>query len=430
MKTSFDAVVIGAGPAGASAAILLARAGWSVALVERQRFPRRKVCGECIAASNLPLLDALGIGPQFARLAGSELRRVALMRGGETIFAPLPAVESETHRYGRALGREHLDTLLANEAVAAGATLLQPWSLQAIEGEAGRFRLRVQPVGDADGEQLLEAALVVAAHGSWEPLPSERAVLRRARKPGDLFAFKANFRASSIPADLLPVLSFEGGYGGMVVADDGLATLACCIREDRLDRDREAVPGERAGSVVEAILRRECAGVAAALEGASREGAWLASGPIRPGVRLGANDGIFRVGNAAGEAHPIVGEGISMALQSAFVLASLIGPRRTAMVAPDTCAAMQSRWLRDYENRWRQRFAQRLRVAAAFAYVAMRPWAASAAWPVAKRWPGVMTEGARWSGKTRYVAEAAQLVRLHKQLGIPAESLIRPPKSA
>src|SRR6185369_12016136 len=66
MRTAFDAVIVGAGPAGSSAAILLARAGWSVALIEKQAFPRRKVCGECIAASNLPLLDALGVGGAFA----------------------------------------------------------------------------------------------------------------------------------------------------------------------------------------------------------------------------------------------------------------------------------------------------------------------------------------------------------------------------
>jgi len=60
----FDVAIVGAGPAGAAAAILLARAGWSVALVERQAFPRRKVCGECVAASNLALLDALGIGAE------------------------------------------------------------------------------------------------------------------------------------------------------------------------------------------------------------------------------------------------------------------------------------------------------------------------------------------------------------------------------
>jgi flavin-dependent dehydrogenase len=283
--------------------------------------------------------------------------------------------------------------------------------LQSIEGDAGRFRLRVQPVGAAADSVFLDAALVVAAHGSWEPLPSERAVLRRARKPSDLFAFKANFRNAKIDADLLPVLAFDGGYGGMVVADDGLATLACCIREDRLERDRDAVPGERAGHVVEGILRRESAGVAAALEGAVREGAWLATGPIRPGVRLGANDGVFRVGNAAGEAHPIVGEGISMALQSAFVLASRVAPEREALLDPASAAAARLRLLQAYERRWRQRFARRLQVAAAFAHLAMRPWAARVAWPVVEAWPGLLTRGARWSGKTRCAEEAFRWTR-------------------
>ena len=74
MQTDYDAVIVGAGPSGSTAAILLAQAGWSVALIEKQCFPRRKVCGECIAASNLPLLDALGIGDVFASMAGPELR--------------------------------------------------------------------------------------------------------------------------------------------------------------------------------------------------------------------------------------------------------------------------------------------------------------------------------------------------------------------
>ncbi len=410
MSTRFDVAIVGAGPAGAAAAILLARAGWSVALIERQRFPRRKVCGECIAASNLALLDALGVGAEVERLAGAGLRRVALMRGDANVIAPLPPGEAPGHCFGRALGREQLDTLLVRAAARAGATLYQPCALQAIEGEAGSFRLRLRPAGEGGAETGVEAALVVAAHGSWEPLPSERAVRREQRRPSDLFAFKANFRRATIEPDLLPVLSFAGGYGGMVVADDGLATLAGCIREDRLGRDRETHPGERAGDVFEAILRRECAGVAAALEGSEREGPWLATGPIRPGVRLGQGDGIFRVGNAAGEAHPIVGEGISMALQSAFVLAALLVPARGRLVVRGSAAAAQAALLRDYEGRWRQRFSRRLHVAAAFAHLSMRPWAAAAAWPVVRAWPGLLTHGARWSGKTRPVPEAAQLV--------------------
>ena len=231
---------------------------------------------------------------------------------------------------------------------------------------------------------------------------------RGARAASDLFAFKANFRGAAIAADLLPVLSFAGGYGGMVVADDSLATLACCVRADRLQALRGEQPGANAGAVVEAMLRRECSGVDAALGGAERDGPWIASGPLRPGIRLGQGDGVFRVGNAAGEAHPIVGEGISMALQSAFVLADLIGQGRSDLVEGASAGPAQQRAIAAYEALWRRRFARRLAVAAAFAQVAMRPALARVAWPLLRRWPGVLTEGARWSGKTRCVPEAAR----------------------
>ncbi|TIW31777.1 MAG: FAD-dependent oxidoreductase, partial [Mesorhizobium sp.] len=58
--STHDAIVIGAGPAGTSIALALARRGWGVAIVEKNMFPRRKVCGEYISASNLTLLDRLG----------------------------------------------------------------------------------------------------------------------------------------------------------------------------------------------------------------------------------------------------------------------------------------------------------------------------------------------------------------------------------
>jgi len=202
----------------------------------------------------------------------------------------------------------------------------------------------------------------------------------------------------------------------MVVADDGIATLAGCIRDDRLQALRAARPGVRAGDVFEAMLRRECGGVAAALVGATCEGAWLASGPLRPGIRVGRRgvdgvegDGVFRIGNAAGEAHPIVGEGISMALQSAFVLAALVGPARAELLAAGSARAAQRRARDAYAAMWRRRFARRLGVAAAFAHIAMRPALARVAWPLVRRWPRVLTAGARLSDKTRCVPEATRL---------------------
>src|SRR5262245_48064015 len=112
MQSRFDAVVLGGGPAGATAALLLARAGWSVALVEKTAFPRRKVCGEFLSATNLPLFCELGLRERFLEAAGPDVRRVAIFAGSETVVSDMPRLGSDIHGWGHALGREHLDTML------------------------------------------------------------------------------------------------------------------------------------------------------------------------------------------------------------------------------------------------------------------------------------------------------------------------------
>ena len=416
-SSRFDAVIVGAGPAGSTAAILLARAGWSVALVEKQRFPRRKVCGECIAASNLPLLEALGIGAEFDAAAGPHLRRVALMRGRRTVTADLPAASNASPAWGRALGRETLDTLLLERARAAGAMVLQPWSVQALTGPVGDHRCEIRCV-DSGEKDTLHSSVLIAAHGSWEALPSSRNSRRFARKPSDLFAFKANFSGASLAGGLLPVLSFDGGYGGMVVAGHGTLTLACCIRQDKLDACRSAAPGLSAGDVVEAMLKRECLGVAEALGAARRDGAWLASGPLDPGIRLRDDDTLFRIGNAAGEAHPIIGEGMSMAMQSAWLLcAALLRPALQNGKTADP--QWQAHVRRLYNAQWRHHFAPRLRLAAMFAHVAMRPAVCAPLLAGLSCWPSLLTQGARWSGKVRCAPGPASIAWLAAGLASP-----------
>ena len=419
MQTQFDAVIVGAGPAGSSAAILLARAGWSVALVEKQRFPRRKVCGECIAASNLPLLDALGIGPQFEASAGPALRQVGLMQGARTLVADLPAAADPRYAWGRALGRETLDTLLLAQARAAGAMVMQPWSVQSMAGSAGDHHCEIRSM-DSDQTETLQARVLIAAHGSWEPLPSGRATRRAGRRASDLFAFKANFSGGSLPDGLLPVLSFKGGYGGMVRADGGLLTLACCVREDQLEACRRDAPGKRASEVVEAMLKSECRGVAEALEGARLDGPWLATGPIAPGIRLRSGENFFRIGNAAGEAHPIIGEGMSMAIQSAWLLcARLVGSRRRSDL-------LSMAWQREvgeqYAAEWRKHFARRLSLAAVFAHLAMRPALSSPLLGLLQQWPSLTTQGARWAGKVRCAPSLDTVAWLAAEAALPSPS--------
>ncbi len=404
-RSCFDAVVIGAGLAGSTAAILLARAGWSVALVERQPFPRRKVCGECIAASNLPLLQTLGVGDAVDAQAGAALRRVTLLRGAGAVTADLPMAEHMRFPWGRALGRETLDRLLLERAHAAGATVFQPWALREITGAAGRWQCELRAV-DSPDVLALDASVVIDAHGSWEDLPFNRPQRRLMRSARDLFAFKANFTGAVLADGAISVLALDGGYGGMVVADGGVTTLACCIRRDRLAALRAAAPGVRAGDAVEAWLQRECAGVRRALQGAVRDEPWLTSGPLAPGVRIAADDPVFRVGNAAGEAHPILGEGMSMALQSAALLCLRLAACKGV---PD--AARQAEVRQAYAHEWRQTFEPRLRLAALFAHAAMRPASASAMMMLTRLWPGLLTRGARWGGKTHLASSIATASR-------------------
>jgi 2-polyprenyl-6-methoxyphenol hydroxylase-like FAD-dependent oxidoreductase len=196
---------------------------------------------------------------------------------------------------------------------------------------------------------------------------------------------------------LLPVLAFSGGYGGMVQCGDETLTLACCIRRDTLKTCRQRFSGQTAAESVEAYLRASCDGVAQALQGAERQGSWLSVGPLQPGIRLHrAQHDLFLIGNAAAEAHPIIGEGISMALQSAWLLCDKLIANGESH-STESWRQVRKTYIRD----WHKNFATRLRLAAVFAHLAMRPRLGNIAFPLLQRWPGMLTQGARLSGKAR-----------------------------
>jgi flavin-dependent dehydrogenase len=364
----YDALIVGAGPAGSVVARLLAQAGWQVALVERAVFPRRKVCGEFISAASLPVLEACGVAEAFSAAAGPQVTRVGIYAGDMILTA------SGERVWGRALGRQHLDLLLRDAAVTAGAQLYQPMELVSLHRDASGFACRLSGVE-------LAARTVIAACGSWNAR-GMFAVTSHKAVPSDLFAFKAHFTASRLPPGLMPLLAFPGGYGGLVQTDAGRTSLSCCIRRDVL----AAVRARHAGKAAEAVLahiRATTKGAREALAGAVLEGGFLSTGPIRSGMRPLQKDGVFFTGNIAGEAHPIIAEGISMAMQASALLARLLIAQRGE----------------DYARAWRRNFAPRIRAASLFAHLAMNDAARIAALGLLGAMPGLIALGARLSGK-------------------------------
>jgi flavin-dependent dehydrogenase len=364
----FDALIVGAGPAGSVAARLLAQAGWDVALVERAAFPRRKVCGEFISSATLPVLEACGVAEAFAAAAGPVVTRVGIYAGGAALVAP------GEKAWGRALGREYLDVLLRDTAVAAGARLYQPMAVESLARSGDGFTCLV-------GGTVIKAHTLIAACGSW----NARGLFALASEPAssDLFAFKAHFNASRLPPGLMPLLAFPGGYGGLVHEDGGRTSLSCCVRRDVL-ADIRARHSGRAAEAVLAHIMATTRGVREALTGAVLEGNFLSTGPIHPGIRPRYKGGIFFVGNIAGEAHPVIAEGISMAIQASALLARLLIACRGE----------------DYARAWRWRFARRIRVASLFAHLAMNDATRTAALGLLKAAPSLIGWGARLSGKS------------------------------
>ncbi|MER8392302.1 NAD(P)/FAD-dependent oxidoreductase [Mesorhizobium sp. M1340] len=398
--SAHDAIIIGAGPAGTSVALTLARRGWAVAIVEKTAFPRRKVCGEYISASNLALLDQLEIGDAWRANAGPEIRRVGLFFGETSVEAAMPGAGAGSrakHGFGRALGRDILDSLLLQAARSAGVEIFQPCRAVAIDQDGEMQRVRVQA---GDEAVMLRAPVIVAAHGSWEPgpLPSQ---LAKTNRPSDLLGFKAHFTGSSLAPDLMPLLAFPGGYGGMVSVDHGRLSISCCIRRDVLARLRKQHDPEHrshvsAADVVSRHLMNSCRGVRDALEPAHLDGPWLAAGPIRPGIRSCYEQDIFRVGNAAGESHPVTAEGISMALQSGWLLACELASAPSGQAGREAAA-------RRYEAAWKRLFSTRVHAAAALAGIALRPGSATVMAAIVRNFPQALTLGAQLSGKTKPV---------------------------
>ena len=147
---------------------------------------------------------------------------------------------------------------------------------------------------------------------------------------------------------------------------------------------------------MQAHLEESMAAFREALRDAHREGPWLAAGPIRPGVRLNWRPGLYPVGNAAGEAHPVIAEGISIAMQSAWLLVQeLLANGR----APGGLARVGER----YAARWRRAFVPRLRASTAIAYWAMNPLALTGSIPFLRLFPRLLKLGARLTGKVNRV---------------------------
>src|SRR5262245_60012610 len=129
MSSTFtDVVIVGAGPAGASTAILLAKAGLRVTLLDRARFPRAKACAECLSPQASRILDRFGVLDTLVRSSAALLDGMAVRApDGTWLVGEYGALPKHVPYRARALAvrRERLDAVLVDAARAAGANVVE-----------------------------------------------------------------------------------------------------------------------------------------------------------------------------------------------------------------------------------------------------------------------------------------------------------------
>ena len=390
---TYDAVVIGAGPAGSTTALLLARAGWSVAIVEKSAFPRPKVCGEFISAPALGLLGELGLARTVLAEAGPAVREIGVYAGDSIVVSPMTRAKGGV-TYGHALARDRLDSLLLGAAHTAGAAVYEGSAVEHFQPHGSHYVCRIRRPG-SEGVSHIAAPVIIAAYGSS---PAGRLPARGAGAPpqaSDLLSFKARFARARLPAGRMSLVAFRGGYGGLVESDGDRVSFSCCVRRDVLAKCRAAAPHASAGAAVLAHVLASCRGAREALGDATPTDHWLGAAPIRPGMSGGYRERFFAVGNARGEAHPIIAEGISMAIQSAYLLSTRL------LSMPHGSAEHWYALRRSYEDEYREAFAVRMRAAALFAGLAVRQSTAHAAARMLTAVPELLGYAVRCAGKVR-----------------------------
>jgi geranylgeranyl reductase family protein len=314
MENVFDVVVVGAGPGGSTAACLLARAGASVLLLDRARFPRDKVCGDGLTPRALFWLDALGCADDVIAASRSCITQADLYFEGKRALTGEFPQNGPYPGFSILLARKTLDQILLRYAVSNGALF---------RGECNVQGLRRAPDGvvvDAISEKAsvsFKGRVVIGADGAGSAV--SRALGNDLHGGVTAVSMRGYFRGVASARNSIQVHfeeSFFPGYGWMFVDDEGLANVGvgCAVeRKSGVDGKVPAIYRHFVGETLRLQL-------GSATPAGKPKGGWSAF--FRP--RRIVTDRVLLIGDAANLGDPISGGGIHLAMESAHVAAPIV----------------------------------------------------------------------------------------------------------
>lgn len=308
----FDALVVGSGPGGSVAALVLARGGARVALVDKATFPRDKACGDLIGPRGLRLLEELGLGEPSAPRVGDMV-----LVGPTGRSATLPCFPGATYPdHGVAVPRSRFDATLFDAAVAAGAEPVTGRAAEALfsDGSLEGFALSTG--------RALRADAVIGADGALSRVAAAAGLVDTSRT---LWGFAVSVYVDE-PIVLPHIVLWEPapwrifpGYGWLFPGANGRSNVGLGLGL-LADRSRSVGVTRAFAGFVDHLVRIGLLGSPLPARDGLR-GGWLKMGSIGT---IPARERVLLVGDAAGLINPLQGEGISQAMESGRAAAQAV----------------------------------------------------------------------------------------------------------
>jgi menaquinone-9 beta-reductase len=310
----FDAAIIGAGPAGAAAAIFLAGKGYRVALIDKEKFPRDKLCGDFINPVNWPILRELGVEND---ILSSEHDKVTAFRitacSGEHAQARLPA-QNCGPQFGLGLSRATFDLALMRKAEHDGAVVLQGCRIKNLEREPRGWQLLLD---DAPGNGKIRAPVLIGADGRNSWVAHRLGLTSAAETQGRSVGFQFLLDAPDAIRGSIDIHLFPGGYAGFVGLGGTSLNLCLAVDKQRLPRERQVE------FLWESLLPQNPY-LRELLLRSRRVGDARATYPVYFKPRRCVADRVVFIGDAARVNEPVSGEGIYFAMKSALLAAETV----------------------------------------------------------------------------------------------------------
>lgn len=343
-----EVLVVGAGPAGSVAALVLARAGVLVRLIDRARFPRDKLCGDTVNPGTLAMLDRLGIADRV-RERGVAITGMSITGpGGARVSANYPAGIA-----GAALTRRELDAVLLEAATAAGVIFDEGVSVRAPILATGATRVKGARVSTGGRDRDHDARIVIAADGRHSTLAFGLGIARYAAAP-KRWAFGAYFTGVDGLSSRGEMHVRPEGYIGIAPLPGGIANVCVVLeRENMLRMERPD------GVLIEAVHRD--AELASRFTDARQVSETTALGPLAVDCDASGCPGLLLAGDAAGFIDPMTGDGLRFAIRGGELAAQ--AALRELSTGEPAYATLRSDRAREFGAKWRMNRGLRAMVA-------------------------------------------------------------------